>query len=308
MYSQLVKNLFRHGYYCYAKSVTFALDTLDRFNFYTFPKVVRIESTNKCNANCITCTREKLTRSLGIMDLQLFKKIVDECAQYKIKTLHLHNFGEPLLDPLLCDRVKYAKEAGIRTRIFSNLSFLTEEKATMLIMAGIDEIKISLDAATKETYEAIRRNLKFEQVESNIEMILRLRNKLQASHPRISLVFVINDQNRNEVAAFKKRWQNKVDNIFISSYHNWAGGLASNSSAKKRLLPCFRLWKTFTILWDGRAALCCLDYDGQVIVGDLNKQTIKEIYCGPKLSAIRQQHLNWEYDKTLLCLNCEGRR
>lgn len=296
------------AYYCYAKAITLAMRGICAFKTYKFPSVIRIESTNRCNANCTTCTRDKLTRPLGVMDFDLYKKIVDECAQNKIRILHLHNFGEPLLDSLLPERVKYAKEKGIRTRIFSNFSTLTEEKARQLLEAGIDEIKISIDAASKETYEAIRKNLKFAKVESNIELMLRLRNELQLKHPRISLVFVAMDNNRHEISAFKKRWQNKVDKIFITSYHNWAGGLDKGGFIKKRLLPCRRLWKTFTILWDGRAALCCLDFDGQVILGDLHTQTIQEIYSGEKLAAIRQQHLNWEYGKATICLSCEGRK
>jgi hypothetical protein len=303
---KLTKTLSNYAYYCYAKIATLLLQGLDRFKFYTFPAVIRIESTNRCNANCVFCTREKLTRPLGVMDLQLFRKIVDECAQNKIRSLHLHNFGEPLLDPELCERIKYAKKFGIRTRIFSNLSVLSEEKARMLIDSGIDEIKISLDANTKETYESIRKNLNFEQAVANIEMLLRLRQKMQVKHPRISLVFVATEKNRTEVAAFKKRWANKVDAVLISTYHNWAGGLHKNG-LNKRLLPCFRLWRTFTILWDGRAALCCLDYDGKIVLGDLNKQSIKEIYHGSKLSQIRKQHLNWEYAKTSICLDCDAR-
>jgi len=298
----------KYTYYCYAKIVTLFLRLLEKVGFYSFPHVIRIETTNRCNANCTMCTREKLTRSLGTMDLDLFKKIVDECKQCKVKTLHLHNFGEPLLDPLLCERIKYAKDAGIRLRIFSNFSVLTEEKALALIDAGIDEIKISIDGATKETYESIRINLKFEQVEANIEMMLRLRKKMQAKFPRIRLVFVETENNHMEVDAFKKRWQGKVDDVLISSYHNWAGGLDKEGNTKKRLLPCFRIWRTFTVLCDGRVALCCLDYDGKVILGDLNKQTISEIYHGPKLKEIQKKHLNWEYEKVPMCLNCEGRR
>jgi MoaA/NifB/PqqE/SkfB family radical SAM enzyme len=254
------------------------------------------------------CTREKLTRPIGVMDLNLFKKIVDECKEHKVKTLHLHNFGEPLLDPLLIDRIKYAKEAGIRLRIFSNFSVLTEEKALSLIDSGIDEIKISIDGATKETYEAIRRNLSFEQVEANIEMMLRLRKEMNAACPRIRLVFVATDKNYMEVEDFKKRWQGRVDDVLISSYHNWAGGLDKEGEIRKRLLPCFRIWRTFTVLCDGRVALCCLDYDGKIILGDLNNQTIKEIYHGSKLKEIQRNHLNWEYKKIPMCLDCEGRR
>lgn len=304
----MLKKICRFFYYCYSKAVTFFLLLLEKIGFYSFPHVIRIETTNRCNANCIMCTRDKLTRPIKVMDLDLFKKIVDECAKKKVKTLHLHNFGEPLLDPRLCDRIKYAKEKGIKLRIFSNFSVLNEELARSLIDSGIDEIKISIDGATKETYEAIRRNLDFEQVEANIEMMLRLREEMDAKAPKIKLVFVATETNEHEVNDFKKRWEDKVDKVLISSYHNWAGGLDKDGEKWTRLQPCFRIWRTFTVLCDGRVSLCCLDFDGKVILGDVNNQTIEEIYKGSKLRGIQRSHLNWDYGRIPICLDCEGRR
>jgi len=309
MQSGLMRGIFKRSYFVYAKIVTLFLGLLETCGFYDFPHIIRIESTNKCNANCTICTRESLTRKLSIMDIDLFKKIVDECEENKVKTLHLHNFGEPLLDPLLGDRITYAKKAGMKLRIFSNFSVLNEKIARMLIDTGIDEIKISIDGNSKETYESIRKNLKFDKVVANVEMMLRMRKEMNSQHPRLSVVFVATDENKHEVPAFKKRWEGKVDKVLISSFHNWAGGLdKGEESFKERLMPCFRIWRTFTIMCDGRVALCCLDYNGKVVLGDVNKQTIKEIYHGPKLKKIQRQHLTWNYDKTEMCLNCEGRR
>ena len=63
------------------------------------------------------------------MDQTLFEQIVDECAVWGCREVHLHNFGEPLLDDRLEDRVRYAKQKGIaRVTIFSNGSLLDESR------------------------------------------------------------------------------------------------------------------------------------------------------------------------------------
>jgi radical SAM protein with 4Fe4S-binding SPASM domain len=56
--------------------------------------------------------------------------------------------------------------------------------------------------------------------------------------------------------------------------------------------PCYRLWQTFTVLWDGRVSLCCADYDGRNVLGDLRTSTIAAIWNSPAYRAVRRQHLD----------------
>lgn len=107
---------------------------------------------------------------VGQMDDALFDRIIDECAAERCREIHVHNFGEPLLDKRLEDRIRRAKQRGIaKVKIFSNGSLLTAERARSLIEAGLDEIKISLDGATREEFESIRCPLKFDRVVQNVE-------------------------------------------------------------------------------------------------------------------------------------------
>ncbi len=77
-----------------------------------FPRRVSIENTNACNANCTICPREKLTRDIKSMDMETFEKLLDDCIAAGATKLSLHNFGEPLLDKRLSDKVFMAKEKG----------------------------------------------------------------------------------------------------------------------------------------------------------------------------------------------------
>ena len=92
---------------------------------HPFPLEVRVENTNHCNASCVICPREKMTRPKGFMSIDLFRRIVDECTNHHIKEMHLQGFGEPFLDKDIFDRIRYAKERNIgRTFLVTNGSLL----------------------------------------------------------------------------------------------------------------------------------------------------------------------------------------
>ena len=114
------------------------------------PEIVQIESTNICNAKCVFCPRDDMHRRQGVMSLDLFKKVVDECAELGITHVRVHNYGEPFLDRHLTAKVRYAKEKGIKeVGMISNGSLITEKIARGVIEAGLDAINISVDAGGK---------------------------------------------------------------------------------------------------------------------------------------------------------------
>src|SRR5689334_15683812 len=119
------------------------------------PEIVQIESTNICNAKCVFCPRDEMHRRQGIMTVDLFKKIVDECVALGITHVRMHNYGEAFVDRKLVEKVKYAKDQGIKeVGMISNGSLITEPVARGMIDAGLDAINISVDAAGKEVFEA----------------------------------------------------------------------------------------------------------------------------------------------------------
>ncbi|MFI5324764.1 MAG: radical SAM protein, partial [Candidatus Rokuibacteriota bacterium] len=118
------------------------------------PSVMMIENTNHCNADCVMCPRDTLSRPRGIMDFGLFEKIIGEVSSAKRKPVtHLHGFGEPMLDKRLPDKVRLAKAQGIkRTYIVSNASLLSLDMSRKLIEAGLDKMKISFYGTDEKSY------------------------------------------------------------------------------------------------------------------------------------------------------------
>jgi hypothetical protein len=270
------------------------------FTLRRFPRVVRIETTNACNACCTICPHRALRRKVQRMDDALFTRVIDECASSGCAEVHLHNFGEPLLDGRLADRIRYAKQQGLpKVKIFSNGSLLDETKARALIASGLDEIKISFDGATREEFERIRVPLKFDAVVENICRLVVLRNEMQSSL-RIEVACC----STSDQQATMRMLQQVVDGFSFGKIHNWAGQVPTSPRRQIRK-PCSRVWNTFTVLASGDVALCCLDYDGQHLLGRLDKDTsIRDIWHGAAYHVVRQCHKQARQVRLDLCRTC----
>src|SRR4029434_5728434 len=137
------------------------------------------------NAKCVFCPRDEMHRRQGVMDMDLFTKIVDECAALGITHVRVHNYGEPFLDRQLVEKVRYAKSKGIaEVGMISNGSLITEEIARGMIEAGLDAINISVGAAGKDVFERTRVNLDFDEVTGNIRTLARLCKEMGGTHPK----------------------------------------------------------------------------------------------------------------------------
>ncbi|MFN8058821.1 MAG: SPASM domain-containing protein [Vicinamibacterales bacterium] len=264
------------------------------------PEIVQIESTNICNAKCVFCPRDDMDRDEGVMDMALFQKIADECARLRIHHMRLHNYGEAFVDRRLVEKVRYAKSIGIpEVGLISNGSLITEQAARGIVEGGLDAINISVDAAGKNVFEATRVGLKYDKVIANVERLLRIRAELGRTRPKLILSFVRQD-NSDEEQRFIDTWRGRADKIHITELHNWAGTLNQESDVR---YPCYRPWLTFTALWDGRVSLCCADFNGSEVLGDLRTSTIEEIWNGERYRTVRAAHL--EHGGPSICQSCD---
>jgi len=276
------------------------------------PGVILIENTNCCNAQCVMCPRETLTRKRGFMEFGLFEKIMKELSKASRKpVVHLHGFGEPLLDESLPERIRLAKSCGIKhTYIVTNASLLFPEAARKIIHAGLDAMKISFYGTDEETYHATMRGLDFRAALNNIRGFVRIRKELKKTTPRLILQYLSQESNGGKTGEFQSLWRPVLDKrsgdcLNLSSADNFGGGRAYNRVGERILSVCFYPWSALAVLCDGRAVTCCLDYNGLQGVGDLNFQRVTEIWNGPVLSAIRRSFGKLDYTGFPTCLRCD---
>jgi radical SAM protein with 4Fe4S-binding SPASM domain len=295
----------------YRRSIDQEIDGLSTNGSIPPPKVVYAESTNACNAACVMCPREEMGRAIGIMPMDLFKKIVDECAEWGVEELRLHNFGEPLIDRKIFEKIEYAKRKGIpTTTIYSNAALLDEDRARRLINAGLDKLYISFDGATKSTFESIRLPLSFDQVAENTRNFHKLREEMGSLTPKIYLTFTHMQQGSDEVNQFLRDWEPYSDNVFIIDAHDWAGQaeVALHERNEGPRWPCVYLWKSMTVLYSGEVTLCCMDIKGGESVGNVRENSLREVWNGAVMRRIRQAHREHDYTDVELCKGCSLNR
>ncbi len=276
------------------------LGTTYDFALADFPNTMQIETTNACNAECVTCPHPAMNRTIKHMDDELFAKIIDECATHDCGDVQLHNFGEPFLDKKLTKRISYAKQKGLKkVKIFSNGSLIDSKKANELIDAGLDEIKISFDGSTKEEFERIRYPLQFDQLILNINELIRLRNERKS--PLKIKVTCCSTSDKSETI---KTLENIADEFSFDHVHNWGGQIEDADERTSIRKACHRVWRTFTVLSNGDVALCCLDYEGKVVLGNARNTSIYEIWHNPLYEKMRHYHKTGQQQQVSICNNC----
>jgi radical SAM protein with 4Fe4S-binding SPASM domain len=91
----------------------------------------------------------------------------------------------------------------------------------------------------------------------------------------------------------------------VSSLHNYGGERGYNRLGKEIVSVCYFPWTSMSVLWDGRVVACCMDSNGVQVLGDLNSQSVQEVWNGPVLSGVRNNFKKLDYSKYPVCLSCD---
>ena len=150
------------------------------------PVCLYLETTNRCNLPCTTCPRtfEELEPAAN-MSWDLFRSIVDQYPN--IARVVLHGVGEPLMVPNLPRMIRHLKQHGTYVLFNTNGTLLNERRGRDLIASGLDELRVSLDAADAPAFKAVRGKDAFDRIVDNLRKFRALQRSLAAENPRISL-------------------------------------------------------------------------------------------------------------------------
>ncbi len=151
------------------------------------PVCLYLEVTNRCNLLCETCPRtfEDLEPPMDL-SMELFTKIVDQVPN--VKRVVLHGVGEPMLVKHLPDMIRYLKARGnIHVLFNTNGTLLAPKKQREIIDTGLDELRVSLDAAEAEMFLKVRGKDMFDRIVRNVSSFTNLQRAIGAEKPLVSL-------------------------------------------------------------------------------------------------------------------------
>jgi hypothetical protein len=269
------------------------------------PAILQIETLNTCNARCTFCPVSKLKRPRGVMSDELFKKIIDDAAENVPEVAAILPFlnGEPFLDKKIFERIAYINEKVPTAQVFlfTNGYLMTPEIVEKMQKVKITRLNVSLNAMTEETHQSLM-GLPLQPVLDNIDYLVAHRPE-GMTEINLSLI----DWVGPKLEFFKAMDKYPVGSgvsLYHVSYKNWAGNPNVTQPFNKfNYQPCNRVWQMF-VLWDGRVNLCCMDAEGDKILGDLNKQTILEVFNSPEHKRYRKMNDTYRRNELDLCKTC----
>lgn len=279
---------------------------------YDFPLHIFLETTSICNLKCKMCPRTDRNTLLGHMDFELFKKIVNEANDYDSRTFCLHLFGEPLLTPNFSQMTKYIKQINKNNTILltTNGTLLNKKIAQAMIEAPVDKIAVSFPSAEKNNYQALAGLDQLEIVEKNVLNLTKLKKIKKATKPHIFVRMILNKDNKDTEKLFISKWKNKSVTTEVRPAHNYGGNkpdisLRKDVIKKTEKYPCYHLWFSPAVHWNGDVSICCNDWGRKALLGNIKNQTMHQIWNSKKIKQYRQYHLKGLYEKVPLCAKCD---
>lgn len=313
------------NYYTESKQVLMDIIPLER------PLCLSIEPTNICNFKCTMCFHgnneyAEEAKPLKNMDMVCFRKIVNDIKNWggKIKLIKLYSLGEPLLHPSICEMVRLIKEADIcnQIEITTNGSLLTPEISEKLVEYGLDILRISVYGADDEHMKEITKSVFTpNDIKKNVEFLKEYRDRLGKTKPVIlaKMLNTYTDENQRFIDMYTDvadtigidepfHLPSCENDIFENLYHEKAdqafeGSMGTNIYKQEK--ACRYPFTHMTVRNDGSCVVCCADWLKELCYGNVNKNTLKEIWESKSLYEIRYKMLKTKGKCFKACNGCE---
>jgi len=287
----------------------------DISNFSNPQKLTRtpiIEINNTCNIDCVMCKTSLATRKKGKMSEEILALALDRFGEMGISGVELHTIGDPLANPNLPAVLKQLRKRRLTTALTTNGLLLHRHWKTLLEYRDVcNGITFSIDGATKETYERIRFGGKWETLLENVEIA---RRHLKGIIP-LRTTMIVSKDNLGEIGQHIALFRHVVEepsrdmkfSILNSLSPDNAYFLSMNlfSQFTRKNIGCNYLsGQSLYALVDGKVSVCCRDYDGSLVIGDLKQQKIPDVRNSPKLHELRNAHKAGDLSRFPLCDTC----
>lgn len=258
-----------------------------------------LEINNSCNINCVMCDTKSSTRQKKMMNLSLVESSLKKIKKMGINRVSLHTIGDPLANAKLDEVFKLLRKYNMYTSISTNGLLLTKNLSTLKNYIDVcSDIKFSIDGCTKETYEKIRFGGNWE------ELLVNFRTAKEVLEPlgyRISVLNILMKENFHEIGKFITFFGKFFDN----PYERVEFDILNSLSPSNIFFENNNLFENHTylnkfctlvsnpipfILVDGKLSVCCRDYDGSLVMGDTNNESIENILNSENFKDLQKSH------------------
>lgn len=288
------------------------------------PLFVSIEPTTSCNLRCPQCPSglRQFNRETGMLQAGLFEKVILQLKRH-LHSLTFYFQGEPYLNPDFLNMVSFANAHNIYTITSTNAHYLTDEQAKKTVLSKLDELIISVDGTSQETYENYRVGGQFSKVIEGTNAIVEKKRVLKSKTPHVVWQFIVFKHNQHQIAEVKALGKKVgVDEVRIKTaqvydfkdghtlipdiekYSRYKKNSFGKFEIKNKLLnQCWRMWQGCVITWDGKIVPCCFDKDAKYKLGDLENQSFQSVWQSQEYNRFRQSILKGR-NKIDICTNC----
>jgi pyruvate-formate lyase-activating enzyme len=249
-----------------------------------------LELTNRCNLKCTFCPTAdgRMERPRGHMEDALFRRALDGAGRLEFALLF--QWGEPLLHPRFAELAAEASRRGVRTLVTTNGTLLDDRRIAGLLAAGVDRVTVSVDG-DERTHEAVR-GIPLARTREAVERLVAGRDAAGSS-TAVDVSMVVAPETEAGTRAFREGFQGVADRVQTIP-------LLVRGERRTR---CREPWRGgLVVLQDGRCTVCCVDHDGALAVGDARTETLKAIWNGERMRALRRAHVSG--DLPPVCASC----
>jgi MoaA/NifB/PqqE/SkfB family radical SAM enzyme len=294
-----------------------------------------IEPNNTCNLSCPFCPTPlgQLAQPDGMMSLEKFKLLIDQIAPYTFRVI-LYNWGEPFLHKDIIPMIGYAHKKRIGLVVSSNLNVLPRQGVEALVGSGLDQLIVSCDGLSQQSYEKYRRNGKLARVVENLKLLHETKRRVGSKRPLVELQFLAFKHNEHEIPAvpafarevgadhlsiLNPRFDYPSEDILPATNPlyvrpGYEHGSCEATPLQRRpdnsLMPiaCSWPWRSMIVNWNGTVDPCCYN-NKQLSFGNVNAQPIREIWNSPSYLAARQRITGsraYRQPRGTICDSCTG--
>lgn len=279
-----------------------------------FPVNALIEVTNACNHACVFCHNPFMKRSAGILDRETFRRFVNEAQPLGLREIGLYSTGEPFVVKDLDWFVRTAKEAGLtRVYVTTNGALSDLERVKACVAAGLDSLKFSINAGTRESYRLTHGKDDFEKVLANVRAIHEWRERDGIKLQMLGS-FIYTKLTEADIPIHREVFGPYFEDTLVMAAKSQGGRTGANiepimtSHEHPDLAdvgPCSMLWNRVHLTCEGYLTACCVDYEHDLTFADYaeNAGKLAEMWNHPKIRELRQRHLDMRLEGTI-CKNC----